>query len=112
MRRLLRDGNNRLFAWELFSHKWLRYGAFLFLACCYLCNAALRGDGEFYYLLFIFQNIFYLTVLAALLLQKLGYASGILYIPYYFTLVNLASAHAAVKFILGKKHILWTPRKG
>ncbi len=112
MRHLLRLKKNGLFAWEFFSHKWLRYTAFVFLVCCYLSNSALSTENMWYALLFILQTAFYLSALLALIFEKLGYKSGVLYIPYYFTLVNLASAYAAIKFSIGQKQILWTPRKG
>jgi hypothetical protein len=30
----------------------------------------------------------------------------------YFLIINLASARAFGKFLLGKKQVIWTPRKG
>jgi hypothetical protein len=45
-------------------------------------------------------------------LEKRGKPSGILYIPYYFYLVNIAAGRALLKFLRGEKQVIWTPRKG
>jgi len=112
MRHLLDPRRNSLYAWELFSHKWLRYGAFVFLLILLISNTLLWKENMFFTLALILQCSFYFTAFLALMLEKLGAKPGILHIPYYFTLLNLASAHAAIKIVLGQKHVLWTPRKG
>jgi len=102
----------KLFAWELFSHKWLRYLSFIFLVSLYLSNLYLWDQGVYFKIFFLLQNIFYISAPCSLILENRGQRSRILYLPYYFTLINLASAHAFIKFVLGKKQVMWTPRKG
>ena len=112
MRQLLAPGINTLFAWQLWSHKVLRYLCFIFLIAVYVSNALLLGGGFQYRLLFILQNVGYLLAFTSPLLEHMGMPTRIFTFARYFLLLNLASAHAFVKFILGKKQVLWTPRKG
>ncbi|MFK5954676.1 MAG: glycosyltransferase family 2 protein [Desulfobacterium sp.] len=101
------------FAWQLWSHKVFRYLCFMFLAMAWLSCAWLglsRGGG--YGLFFILQNLGYLGAWMAHVLSRKGKDPGLLYLFYYFVLLNLAAGHAFIKFIMGKKQVLWTPRKG
>ena len=102
----------RLFVWQLWSHKVLRYLAFIFLIAAYISNMMLWHASSVYKVLFVAQNIFYLAALAAPVLEKHGFKSRVLYLTNYFTLLNVASAHAFIKFLLRQKMITWTPRKG
>lgn len=111
MKHLLNIHKYGLFAWELLSHKCLRYLAFVFLIILYVSNCFLLSDSV-YLSMFIMQNAFYLTALITPAMEKYGRRIKALYVPYYFSLINIASAHAFVKFILGQKQILWVPRKG
>ena len=44
--------------------------------------------------------------------EKKGYNFTLVYLCHYFVLLNIASAHAFIKFILRRKQVVWTPRKG
>ena len=112
MRRLLLFSQGPLFAFQLWGHKVLRYLCFLFLIVLYFSNLVLWDEGNFYKVVFVLQNIAYLCALAFPLLEKKGRSLRLLYLPNYFLLLNLASAHAFLKFIMGKKQITWTPRTG
>jgi cellulose synthase/poly-beta-1,6-N-acetylglucosamine synthase-like glycosyltransferase len=101
-----------LFAWQLWSHKILRYCAFLFLAGAYALNLALWPEGWFYKAIFVAQNVAYLLAATYPLLTKVATAMGRLYFLNYFLLLNLAAGHAFLKFLVGKKQVVWTPRKG
>jgi len=106
------SGANNLFAWQMFSHKVARYLCFLFMLLAFVSNLALINQGISYQLLFVLQCGAYLAALASPLLAKIGIKIKILYLCYYFTLINFAAGHAFVKFLMGKKMILWNPRKG
>ena len=112
MRRLLGVSVNPLFAWQLWSHKVLRYFSFLFLAIIWLSNLLLWEKGPGYQFFFIFQNSAYLAALLHPILKKKNMSCRLFSLARYFALLNLASAHAFGKFLLGKKQTLWTPRKG
>ena len=101
-----------IYAWQLWSHKVLRYLCFIFLIIAYFANLALWHQGGFYKTFFILQNLSYLCAIAFPFISKNGYLSRLLYLFNYFVLLNMASAHAFIKFLFGKKQVIWTPRKG
>lgn len=112
MRQLLMPGRNTLFAWQLWSHKVSRYLCFLFLLVAYVTNGILWDNGVGYRMVFMLQNGTYLLALSMPYLEKLGFDVRVLIFGRYFLLLNVAAAHAFGKFLLGKKQVLWTPRKG
>ncbi len=112
MRQLLNLRKYGIFSWQLLSHKVLRYLTILFLIGLFLSSAWLYHDGTFYALAMVAQAIFYSMALLSALTQKLTSGIKLLYVPYYFTLINLAAGHSLLKFLLGKKQVIWTPRKG
>ncbi len=101
-----------LYAWQLWSHKVLRYLCFIFLLAVYFSNFFLWQESLFYKVFFILQNLSYLGAILFPALSGKKYISKALYLFHYFTLLNIASAHAFFKFIFGQKQITWTPRKG
>jgi glycosyltransferase involved in cell wall biosynthesis len=112
MKKLLGPGGDTIYAWQLWSHKVLRYGAFAFMIGFYLSNWALQSAGPLYKLSFVMQNIMYLGAMASAILTKMDIDQKYLYLFKYFFLLNLASAHAFLKFLLRQKQVVWTPRKG
>jgi cellulose synthase/poly-beta-1,6-N-acetylglucosamine synthase-like glycosyltransferase len=112
MRHLLSLKKFKLFAWQLWSHKVLRYLCFIFLIGAYLSNLALWSDNTFYKFFFVFQNLLYLASLLSPILQTGKPLSRLLHMLTYFFLINLAAMHAFIKFLLGKKQVFWTPRRG
>lgn len=112
MRQLLSFKRFKLFAWQLWSHKVLRYLCFIFLIGVYLTNWALWPENGLYKLFFVLQNMAYLGAVLSPLLEKKGHRQKLLYLLNYFVLLNLASAHAFFKFLLRQKQVVWTPRKG
>lgn len=112
MRYLLSFKRFKLFAWQLWSHKVLRYLCFIFLIGAYFSNLVLWKESDFYMLFFTLQNIIYLSAILSPILNKIGFRFHLFYLPYYFLLLNLASAHALIKFLLRQKQVIWTPRKG
>jgi len=112
MRDLLSIGKFRVFAWQLWSHKVLRYHCFIFLTCAYLLNLALWPAGSAYRVLFAVQSFAYLFAALHPVLQRLWDKFSGLYFLNYFLLLNLAAGHAFVKFLMGQKQVIWAPRKG
>jgi cellulose synthase/poly-beta-1,6-N-acetylglucosamine synthase-like glycosyltransferase len=101
-----------LYAFQLWSHKVLRYLCFIFLITAYVFNLTLWTEGGLYRLFFILQNMAYVGAIASPILEKRGFNLRFLYPLNYFVLLNLASAHAFIKFMLRQKQVMWTPRKG
>jgi cellulose synthase/poly-beta-1,6-N-acetylglucosamine synthase-like glycosyltransferase len=112
MRQLLSFKKYKLFAWQLWSHKLLRYMGFIFLIGAYSANFTLWAEGVSYKLFFVVQNMAYLGAILSPLVEKIGYQLKALNLLRYFVLLNLASAHAFFKFLLRHKQVMWTPRKG
>jgi len=112
MAQLLWGKKDFLFAWQLWSHKVLRYLCFVFLLGAFTTNLALLTETLFYKIMFVLQTACYCGAIIAAYFEKRGYQVKLLYFLHYFLLLNIASAHAFLKFISGKKQILWVPRKG
>jgi len=112
MRQLLTFAPSFLYSWQLWSHKVLRYLCFIFLIGAYFANWALWNAAGIYKLLFVFQNAGYLAAILSPILEKKGYGNRLIYLCRYFVLLNIASAHAFIKFLFRQKQVVWTPRKG
>ncbi|MFZ1987076.1 MAG: glycosyltransferase, partial [Desulfatitalea sp.] len=112
MRQLLSVKRHGFFAVQLWSHKLLRYTCFIFLLTAYIANLWLWPHGIIYKLFFIIQNMAYMGALCSPIMEKKGYSPGPLKYLAYFVLINCASAHAFLKFVLRKKQVMWNPRKG
>ena len=110
MRHLLSFRRSALFAWQLWSHKVLRYMSFLFLVGAFAGNAYLATASSFYSWLFAVQTLVYAAALTAPFFSKVGFR--IIHMVHYFVLINVAALHAFLKFVLGQKQVVWTPRKG
>lgn len=112
MRQLLFGSGGLLFAWQLWSHKVLRYSCFLFLAVALVTNILLAVDSLFYRVILALQLACYFGAALSPLLVRLQKEFAVSRLLYYFILLNAASMHAAIKFIQGKKQVIWSPRKG
>lgn len=107
-RRFLNPLRFGMFAWQLWSHKLLRYLSPVFWGMALLANLALAAEGRYVWLLSL-----QLAVLAAGLLGfvsvRVFAKSGVLAQPYYFLLTNLASAVSLFRFLRGERIVTWTP---
>lgn len=99
-----------LFAWQLMSHKVLRYLAFLFMLLAFLVNIPLAMSGGWVWpALLVGQCAFYTLGLVGHLLRRQALPK-IVGLIYYFSLINLASGLAFVQFLMGRKQVVWKPR--
>jgi cellulose synthase/poly-beta-1,6-N-acetylglucosamine synthase-like glycosyltransferase len=112
MRELLSIRKFGLFAWQLWSHKLLRYISFVFLIAAYLTNLALWSASGVYKGMFVAQNLGYLFAALYPWINRLWQPLKGLYFLNYFLLLNLAAGHAFIKFLMGQKQTIWAPRKG
>lgn len=113
MKHLLNPFRFKIFAWQLFSHKALRYFVWAFMLLVFIMNLFLFNYGQIYELMMFLQIIFYILVILGVISEKRDFRiKKITYIPYYFFLVNLSSAIAFLKFLKGEKTVIWQPRKG
>ncbi|MBV9344912.1 MAG: glycosyltransferase family 2 protein, partial [Gammaproteobacteria bacterium] len=111
-RELLNPFRHPLFAWQLLSHKLLRYLSFAPLAGAAVLSWLLWREGSAYVAFALAQCA--LAALALLAwrgpapLRRLGVARY----AQYFLLLNWASAVAVLRFLRGQKQALWQPRTG
>jgi len=99
-----------LFAFQVWSHKIMRWGVPWFMAVFLLLTLMLQGQGAIYTAALLAQLAFYLLAFS-------GWASAalrqntVIKIVFFFVQTNIALAQATVLFILGKRMTVWTPSK-
>ncbi|TDT39469.1 cellulose synthase/poly-beta-1,6-N-acetylglucosamine synthase-like glycosyltransferase [Halospina denitrificans] len=113
MRQLLNPLKHGLYAFQLLSHKVLRYYAFVPLVVLAFVSTVLSNDGVWYGLAFLAQIGFYGLACAGRSREEKGQElSSLFATPYYFALLNFACYKAATAFQRGEKRVTWNPRKG
>jgi len=113
MKHLMNPLNGPLFAWQLISHKLLRYTAFVPLLTLALSTLLLAPDWGIYTLAFVGLVAFTLLAWTGFRRESKAQSLPAAYsIPYYFTLLNIASYKAVIAFLKGEKKVVWNPRKG
>jgi cellulose synthase/poly-beta-1,6-N-acetylglucosamine synthase-like glycosyltransferase len=111
-RSLLNPLRYPLFAWQLISHKVLRYAAFLPLAGLLIFNTAVAGEHPFFAGFLALQLSACAIAALGHFLRRLPARASKLLVPYYFVILNAACVIAFWKFLTGQKMILWKPRQG
>ncbi len=113
MRHLMNPARDGLFAWQMISHKLLRYAAFVPMVTLALAALYLTPKAGIYTLAALGYVGFVLLAWQGHKKEKEGESLSALYsIPYYFMLLNIASYKACVAFLKGEKKVIWNPRKG
>lgn len=113
LRGLLNPFRYGFFTLQFFSHKLLRWLVPAFLLLCLLSNALLLQLHPFYMMTFAVQLLFYLLAGLGHLQRLQGELPRVLALPYYFVMVNLASARGILEAYRGKTYTTWTtPRAG
>jgi cellulose synthase/poly-beta-1,6-N-acetylglucosamine synthase-like glycosyltransferase len=99
------------FSLELISHKLLRWLMPIFLVAVLLLNVLLVERSPLYSWLLVLQLVFYALALAGYLTRGRPTQPRLLYVPYYFCLVNIASARGIIEAYRGRTYTTWaTPR--
>jgi cellulose synthase/poly-beta-1,6-N-acetylglucosamine synthase-like glycosyltransferase len=112
MRALFDPRRHGMFSLQLFSHKVLRYAVFAAVPAVYVAAFALWGAGALYQASCVMGSALLLLAAAGWLAERAGVSNPLVGIPYYFVLINVASAQALFKFASGQKQVVWTPRLG
>ena len=110
-RNVLNPLKSGFYAVQLWSHKLMRYLVPVFLIVIFLASGVLATRSAFYAAVFVMQVGFYLAALLSWVLEKLGLTSGLLALPQYFVITNLASLIAFVKFLTGERYTRWEPSR-
>jgi cellulose synthase/poly-beta-1,6-N-acetylglucosamine synthase-like glycosyltransferase len=111
MRHLMNPFRHGLLAIQLVSHKLLRYLMFVPLFLLLISSAVLAPTGGVFLAALLLQ-------LAAISLAGIGWARRgrhsptAVAFPYYFALLNLAAAHAALRLLRRERQVIWAPRTG
>jgi len=93
-------------AFQLVSHRLLRWAVPVFLIAALIANAFLL-DSPFYAVLFALQLVFYGSAIAAALLDRRNIRLRALFVPLYFCLINLAPLLAFWALLKGEKIVVW-----
>jgi hypothetical protein len=112
LRHLLSFRRSGLFAWQLLSHKMLRYLAFAFAVGAYALNLPLAAESGFYRLTLVAQTAFYVAAALHPLLRARGVELRLPALCCHLVVMNAAAAHALAKFLAGRRVVVWTPRLG
>jgi cellulose synthase/poly-beta-1,6-N-acetylglucosamine synthase-like glycosyltransferase len=113
MRHLMNPTRDGFFAWQMISHKLLRYMAFIPMTTLAFSALYLAPRTGTYTLAALGYVGFVLLAWQGRKKEKEGESLAAIYsIPYYFILLNFASYKAFVAFLRGEKKVIWNPRKG
>ena len=108
---LLNPVKYRLFAFQLLSHKLMRWLAPFFLLVALLANAVLVPVSPFYAALFALQVLFYALACVGFW-ARIPLASSLpVRIALYFTSANYATLVAWMRFFRGGRQEIWSPSR-
>ena len=108
MRALLNPIRFGRFALQFLTHKVLRWLVPFAMLIAFATNAILALNSGFYAVLFGIQCAFYVLAGLGALMSKGSGTSALFYVPYYFCLVNLASAKGIFEAYQGKTYTTWS----
>ena len=98
------------FAFQMFSHKLLRWLVPVWLLVVLAVNIPLAAS-EYYGILLALQGAFYgLAALGLLLPERLG-RCWLFYVPAYFTATNWGTLLGLLSFLMGRHHRVWQPAR-
>jgi len=99
-----------MFAFQVWSHKIMRWGVPWFMVAFLVITLLLQGQGLLYTTALIAQVVFYVIALAGWLFVRLR-NNTVVKIVFFFVQTNIALAQATISFVLGKRMTVWTPSK-
>lgn len=108
MRPLLNPFRYGFFAIELISHKLLRWLVPVLLVGVLATNLFLLGTAPIYTLALVAQVALYALALLGYAMRRRERMPAILSVPYYFCLVNVASALGIFEAYRGKTYATWS----
>jgi cellulose synthase/poly-beta-1,6-N-acetylglucosamine synthase-like glycosyltransferase len=98
------------FAFQLWSHKLLRWAVPWCLVLLFVSTLFLWPLGGWYLAALLGQLVFYGIVLIGHFSKSLR-DKTLVKIPYFFVQVNTAIAHATLRFLSGERVTVWSPSK-
>ena len=107
MRRVLNPFRYGWFAVQTWSHKVLRWWIPAFMAMVLFANLMLLSESPFYQASLLLQGLFYGLALIGSARRSTRPMSRLVYIPYYFCLVNWASLRGIIENYFGRTYTTW-----
>lgn len=108
-REMLNPARSGFFAVQLVSHKLMRYSVPFFLMLVLFSAAVASLSSIFFQIVLALQLIFYAMAFIAWFLERYKIKLGILAMPLYFVLANLAALAGFYKFLRGERYARWEP---
>jgi len=108
--RFLNPFSYGFFAVEIWSHKLLRWFVPVMLTGMLVTSALLMHNIFFRYA-FITQVVFYLLALLGMAGGEKTRKLSIFYIPYYFSVINIAALLALCEMLMGKRYRTWSTKR-
>jgi cellulose synthase/poly-beta-1,6-N-acetylglucosamine synthase-like glycosyltransferase len=105
---LLKPWKHGWLAFQLLSHKVLRWLVPLFLVALLVSSAVLAVDNDTYRVLFGLQALFYLSALLPAWLP-INQWSRLLAVPLYFCTLNAAALMSLIEVLRGRQYVVWEP---
>ena len=99
-----------LFAFQVWSHKVMRWGVPWFMLGFAVLTLLLQGEGVVYTLALVAQLGFYGLALAGWLSARLR-DNTLVRLVFFFVQTNLALAQATLAFLSGTRMTVWTPSR-
>ena len=96
------------FAFQVWSHKIMRWAVPWFMLAFAVLTVLLLDQGLIYWLALAAQGLFYLLALAGWLSGRMRQFT-LVRLVYFFVQTNLALAQATLAFIMGRRMTVWTP---
>jgi glycosyltransferase involved in cell wall biosynthesis len=109
-RKVLNPFKYGFFAFEMASHKLMRWLVPFAMIFAFAANILLSSHNRFYFAFLICQILFYGLTLAAYLIKKLQ-DKMIFKIPYFFVMANYSILIAWFEFLKGEKYVTWQSTK-
>lgn len=109
---LLKPWRHPWAAFCIWSHKVLRYGAYVFMLVAMVSNIALALDGGIYLALLAAHVLFYMLALGTIVQGPEAGLPKVFSVPAYMVTSNVAFAIASLRFLRGESMATWRPRAG
>jgi len=96
------------FAFQVWSHKIMRWAVPWFMLVFAILSVLLLEHGPVYQVALVAQGLFYFLALAGWLSGRMQ-QFAVVRLVYFFVQTNLALAQATLAFLMGKRMSVWTP---
>lgn len=105
---LLNPFKNGFLTFQYISHRLLRWIVVPFaLVLILTINAILVSKNQFYLFSFVAQMAFYSMAILGYYYEKTGKKVKVLYVPYYFSMMNYSALAGFKRFLKNQQNVVW-----